>query len=285
MCVCVCLRQCVATNARTAVILGIEAEGVGIGFRHAEGLVTIACRVVTDVDLVLEGTAGVVLDDAEVIVGIVCFGVAHDRLEFRGAALPRLSLPDPLGHAPPLLGFFFGDGRAALFRRTRVDAGELEGVLNGLAFLAGIAAFGNFRVVDDVEERVGCLTVRHPDVDDRNLGAAHATGHEIGFHDTFNVVFAETFGFSERSGVILRIDAGSDARESVFHREAYMSGVLEGNSDRKIGIHGFSLVGHQDGIRKRTTRRRRSGWSLRGGRNGRRVGRRGGRRIRWRHGG
>lgn len=270
-----CLRRRgVTTNARTAVILGIKAEGVGIGFRHAEGLVTITRRVMADMDLVVEGTAGVILDDAEVLVGIVSFGVAHDFLKFMRAALLGLSLLDSFGDPSALLRFFFGcffcDRCATLFRRTRVHAGKLESVLDGLTFLTGVATFGNFRVVTEVEEGIRSLTVRHPDVDNRNLGVAHAPGHKIGFQDILNIFFTETLGFSERSGVILGVYARTGATEGVLHSEAYMSSILEGDSNRKFGIHGFSLVRNQDGIRKRTTRGRSIGGSLGGGRSGRR---------------
>lgn len=72
----------VSTHARTAVILWIEAERVGVAFRHAESLVTISCGVVTDVDLVVVDAAGVVFDDTKVVFDVVGFRVSSDFLEF-----------------------------------------------------------------------------------------------------------------------------------------------------------------------------------------------------------
>lgn len=93
------LRRGVSADARTAVILRIEPEGVGIVLRHAEGLVPVPGRVVTNVDLVVVDAAGEVLDDAKVIVRTIFLGVADHVLELLGAALLGLALLDDLGNA------------------------------------------------------------------------------------------------------------------------------------------------------------------------------------------
>jgi len=118
-----CLCCGISTNARTAVILGIKAERVGVAFGHAEGLVTISCGVMTDVDLVVLHTARVVFDDTKVIFDVVGFGLSGDFLEFRGAAL---------------VGFLFADHFVSEFSDAiigaSIDARKLEGVLDGVAF-------------------------------------------------------------------------------------------------------------------------------------------------------
>jgi len=241
----------VSADTRTAVILRIEAEGVGVGLGHAEGLVPVAGRVVADVDLVVVDAAGVVLDDAEVVVRVVGVGVADLVLELLDAALLGLAFSDDLGEvAADVGGCFLGDGFFVV--GARVDAGKLEGVLNGLADFAGVATLGDFGVVAHVEEGVGDLAVGDPDVDDRDLGVLHALGHEGAFHDRFDVVLAETLGLSERSGVVLSEYAGEGAGKGVLHSETDMGGVLMVDLDRDIGIESFSLVAHEDGIRQRT---------------------------------
>ena len=281
------MRQGVAANARTAVILRIEAEGVGIGLRHAEGLVPVARRVVADVDLLVVDTAGVVLDDAEVVVRLVAVGVADDVLELLGAALVGLALLDDLGDAAALHGGFQTDDRliAALLGRAGVLARKLEGVLDGFALLTGVATLGDFRVVAQVEEGVGDLAVRHPDVDDRDSGVAHASGHEFGLDDFLNVVFAETLGLSERSGVVLSENTGHGAVKGVYNSKTNMCRILEGNLHGKFRVQCFSLVRNENGIRQRTRRCGCNSGFLGSGRRGRRISGRSGGRIRWGNGG
>jgi len=229
----------VAADARTAVILGVKAEGVGIGLRHAEGLVPVARRVVADADLVVAVAAGVVLDDAEVIGRVVRLGLADELLELPGSALVGLLLAANLGGPPAAHhGSLLGDDRlAALLGRAGVFARKLEGVLDGVALLSGVAALGDLRVVAQVEEGAVGLAVCNPDVDDRDAGVAHALGHEIRFEDLVDVVLAEALGLSERSGVVLSEHAGSGAGKGVQHRETDVGGVLEGDLDRKFGVH------------------------------------------------
>jgi len=269
---CLCLRG-ISTNARTAVILRIEAEGVGIGLGHAEGLVPVAGGVVADVDLVVVDTAGVVLDDTEVIVRVVGLGAADLVLELLGAALVGLALADDAREVAAARGLL-GDGNAVL--GAWVDAGKLEGVLDGFADLTGVATLGDFGVVAHIEEGVGDLAVGDPDVDDRDLGVLHALGRKVGVHDGLDVVLAETLGLSERSGVVLSEYTGNGASEGILHGETNVGGILVGDLDRDIGIESISLVGHEDGIRQRTSLCGSGRRCLRGGRIGRRL--RGGRR-------
>jgi len=242
----------VPTDTRTTVILRIEAEGVGVGLRHAEGLVTVAGRVVANVDLVVVNTAGVVLHDTEVFVRFIVFGVADLFLELLDAALLGLALADDLVEVAAAVGWgsLLGDFGAVL--GTWVNAGKLEGVLDGLALFAGVATFGDFGVVTDIEEGVGDLTVSDPDIDDRDLGVLHALGHEVGVDDSLDVVLAKTLGLSERSGVVLSEDARDSAGKGIFHRETNVCGILMRDLDGDIGIQGFSLVGYKDSIRQRT---------------------------------
>jgi len=243
----------VSTDTRTAVILGIEAESVGVGLGHAEGLVTVAGRVVADVDLVVVDTAGVVLYDAEVVVRLVGFGVADLVLELLDAALQDLALVDDPVEAAAAFGggSLLGDLGAVL--GTWVDAGKLKGVLNGLALLAGVATLGNFGVVAQVEEGVGDLAVRDPDVDDRDLSVLHALGHEVGIDNSFDVVLAETLSLSERSGVVLSEDARDGFGKGILYGETNVGGILMGDLDGDIGIYCFSFIGYQDGIRQWTS--------------------------------
>jgi len=133
-------------------------------------------------------TAGVVLNDAEVVVRTVEFGVANLLLELPDAALLGLALVDDLVKVAAGWGGLLGNFGAVL--GTWVDAGKLEGVLDGLALLAGVATLGDFSVVTHIEEGVDDLTVGDPDIDDRDLRVLHALGHEVGVDNSLNVVLA-----------------------------------------------------------------------------------------------
>lgn len=140
---------CVSANARSAIVLGVESEGVGVGFRHTEGLVTVAGGVVTDVDLVVEGTARVILDNTEVIVRSGVFGASGEGLEFGGASFIGLLFLDEISGMKIADVLKFANGFRFLVGRARL-ARNLEGVLNSLALFIGVATFGNFGIVGSV---------------------------------------------------------------------------------------------------------------------------------------
>lgn len=260
----------VSTDARTAVILGIKAECVGIGFWHAEGLVTVPCGVMAHVDLFMGGTTRIVLHHAKVIFRAIIFGVTGDRLEFHGAALEGFLFADDLvGLAASLIIAPF---RRFAFCWTGLHARKFEGVHNGLALLASMATLGNFCVVGSVEEgHSGAYAILNPEIDDGNLGAMHASRCEVGLGKFvhFQVRFFETLGLSEGTRVILCVYGRNSLIKGVFDLELYMGRVLESDLNRNIGfgINSFSLDGNQDGIRYRTRIFRGRGIGLVGGRN------------------
>jgi len=168
----------ISTHARSAVILRIEAEGVGISFWNAEGLVTVSCRVVADVNLVVEGAAGVIFDNTEVIVRVVWLGVSDQVLEFLGASLLGFLLSDEVVRGRQsagrclLLFLYFIVGARTLARK-------LESVLNGLAYLFGVATLGDFGIIGIKQPSIGDFTVLHPDIDDGNLSVFHALSGKL----------------------------------------------------------------------------------------------------------
>jgi hypothetical protein len=104
--------------------------------------------------------------------------------------------------------------------RAWIDTRKLEGVLDGIAYVAGVATLGDFRVVRTVKKgHLGCLAIRDPDVNDGNLCVTHALGGEIDGDQVFNVLFFETLGFSERSGVVLSKDARDGTSKGILDLE------------------------------------------------------------------
>jgi len=136
----------ISTNARSTIIFRIEAERVGIGFRNAERLVTVSCRIVANVDLVVESTAWVIFDNAEVIGRVVWLGVSDQFLEFGSGSFFGFLRFDEVGNQSTgswclLANLLQSINRARTFTR------KLESVLNGLAYLSGVATLGDFSVV------------------------------------------------------------------------------------------------------------------------------------------
>jgi len=136
----------ISTNARSAVILRIEAERVGIGFRDAEGLVTVSCRIVANVDLVVESTAWVIFDNAEVIVRVVWLGVTDQCLEFGSGSFFGFLRFDKVGNQSAGRLDLLADLLRSI-NRARTFTRKLESVLNGLACLSGVATLRDFGVV------------------------------------------------------------------------------------------------------------------------------------------
>lgn len=236
------LRGRVSTHAWATIILWIKAEGVGVRFWHAEGLVTISCGVVADVDLVVVGAAGVVFDDTEVIFRVVGLGHSGEGLEFSGAALLGLPIEHHVGDKMAVsnkgIWGFLCDCHSALFRWAGVNARNLEGVLDCLTFLASVATLGNFRVVRVVEEgRRVRGTIRDPDVHNGNLCMAHALSDKIDGDQVFDVLFFKTLGLPEGSGMILGKNTRNGLSKGIFDLECNMCLVLHRNLDRDVRVH------------------------------------------------
>jgi len=147
-----CIR--ISTHARSTVILGVESKCVRVGFRHAEGLVTISRRVVADVDLVEGRSAGVVFDDTEVVVDIAGIGVSSELLELCCA-----------GH----FSFLLADQAVRINKATSVgfwagiDTWKFKGVLDDLTVFGGMAALGYFSVIIVSEVNWDfCFTFHYP---------------------------------------------------------------------------------------------------------------------------
>jgi len=105
-------------------------------------------------DLVEARAAGVIFDNAKVILRIVRFGMSGDILEFLCASLVLLLLAD---HAMSIDGMELSSRdrsfRCAVIGRTRIDARHLEGVLDGRALVARVATLGNFCVVQEFVQK------------------------------------------------------------------------------------------------------------------------------------
>lgn len=292
----------IPTNTRTTIILGVKSKRIRIGFGDAERFVPIASGVMTNVDLVAVGTAGIIFYDAEMFLVFVVFGldrfvVAGFGLEFFGASV-HVALLDVGSEVATLatdstvvagavvvrtseltalnwrrfrfvvLGDFRADDRHLgdiAVVGTRRNARQLESVLNGFALVTGVATFGDLGVIFlDQERRQLVVAIGDPNVDDRNACVMHAGGEEFDFdmRILFDVFFLQTFRFTEVSRVVFGEDAGNGAGEGVLDLESNVSRILMGDEDRQIGIHGVALVVDQD----------RKGWRTRCGRIRRFIG-------------
>jgi len=217
---------------------------------------------VTDVDL--EAFAGVVFHHTEVVILVIWLGMSNDLFELPGGSLFGSRIFDVLGTREKFSDGVGGLGADAdlkvVFGAGRF-ARKLEGVLNSLALLFGVATFRNFRVVGLVKELRRCRlrfsgdAIRHPDVDDGKLGVAHALGNKDGRNHgvRFHIIFFDTLSFSEGSRVVLGENTRDHTTKSIFDSESDMCGILIGDRDRDLRVNGFSFVGNQDGIRWRTS--------------------------------
>jgi len=164
-----CIR--ISTHARSTVILGVESKCVRVGFRHAEGLVTISRRVVADVDLVEGRSAGVVFDDTEVVVDIAGIGVSSELLELCCAGHFSFLLADQAVRIDKatIVGFWWAG----------IDTWKFKGVLDDFTVLAGFAAHGYFsRITVSEVNWVACVTFHYPHIHDGNFNIMHAGCHQ-----------------------------------------------------------------------------------------------------------
>jgi len=83
-----------------------------------------------------------------------------------------------------------------------------------------VATLGDFRVINIIIQKAkfALLAFRDPDVHNRNLRIAHALGGEID-GVCVCVLFFETLGFSERSGVVLSEDARDGTSKCIIDLE------------------------------------------------------------------
>jgi len=89
---------------------------------------------------------------------------------------------------------------------------------------------------------------------------SHALSDKLDGNHVVDVVCGKTLSFSKFSGVVLSVDARDRLCEGVLNIKFDVRCVLGGDSDRKIGVHGFSIGGYQDGIRRRTLSWRTGRW-------------------------
>lgn len=183
----------------------------------------------TDVDLVILGAAGIVFYYAEVVIGVICFGVTGDVFEFLGISdlfLIRKVTTDS--------GCQLRIGIAMNFGRARTLTGKLEGVLDRAALFTCVTTFRNLTVVTGLQERQLSVAILNPEVDDRDLDVMQALGDKFLFDLLLSsdVHIFQTFGFSKFSIVIFGEYAGCGFKKWVLDRETYVCSVLERNRNR-----------------------------------------------------
>lgn len=238
-----CLCRRIPANTRSAVILGVESEGVRVGFRHAEGLVAISRGVVADVDLIEVSSTGIVFDDTEVVFDIVGIGMSSKLLELSGAGLLGFLLVNQGVRIDEVTFSYIICSCGFSVWWAWVDARKFEGVLHSLAYIIrGMATLGDFCVVGVFEDRTSFVTVHNPDIHNGNLHIVHAIGQEFD-RSIINtdIIVCEALGLSKGSSVPFGEDARDINSIGILHLEFDVGDVLHGDLDWHFGVHRFSI--------------------------------------------
>mmetsp|Transcript_2434 Transcript_2434/g.5822 ORF Transcript_2434/g.5822 Transcript_2434/m.5822 type:complete len:314 (+) Transcript_2434:195-1136(+) len=306
------LRGCESTNTRAAVVLGKESEGIGLVFCQTNGSVTVPCRVMADMNLVAKVTAGIVFRYTKVVLRIIKGAWMPGSAFSKGTGDSRCCGKVAVGGSLLCAGGngwfqeFHGDGCLGLIEKLISNcfqtagsslfvfgAGfghtrKLEGVLNGLAFLAGVATLGDLGIVGRLQKGIfQVAAVAHPDVDNGKFGVSNTLSNEIDRNNVLDILFFETFALPKGSGLILSVDTRDGTSKSILNRETDVGRILKVDLDWYFGVHGHSINVNEFSFRVWTFAYGRSlcGWeksiNAKRGAGGRRCrGRSGGRRSR-----